>query len=254
MNHSSFRLYPAKPFAAASLAILALTAFSLRPLAAQTVTPTDSGFILSAGDVVDVTYFYQPELNMSLQVRPDGLVSFPLVGDLKLAGRSITAVNRELKERYKPELAEGKNDVVVNVKSYARRKVFVSGEVNRPGSMAIPGDMTVFEAIVEAGGIRPTGNRKIVYLLRRGSDGNPVLQEVSLDVPVKLAVGQAPMAKAPAGTLFAAMTVLEPFDVVLVPESKVSRANRWVDQHIRQMIPALITAGFSYLFNPIAVR
>jgi hypothetical protein len=47
---------------------------------------------------------------------------------------------------------------------------------------------------------------------------------------------------------------LQPFDALLVPETKIARVDRWVDQHIRQAVPVVITAGFSYLFNAQVVQ
>jgi polysaccharide biosynthesis/export protein len=231
---------------AAALFLLALCP----PAVAQNEKPAGPVFVLSAGDVVEVKFFNNPELNDTLQIRPDGIVSFPVIGEVKFAGRAVSEVVKEIRERYTPTLA--KPELSINVKTYARRKVFVSGEVNRPGAISIPGDMTILEAIVEAGGVKLTGSRNVIYLIRRGNDGNPTMQEISLAVPGgKTASPPIPAAK---NLLRAASTPLEPFDVILVPESGVSKANRWIDQHIRQMVPVFLTAGFSYLFNPIVLR
>lgn len=235
---------------ALQLLCAALLYFGLPATGAQSDPAGEPVFVLSPGDTVELKFFNNPDFNDTLQIRPDGMVSLPVIGEVKLAGRTIPEVVSEIKERYAPTLA--KPDVSMNVKLYARRKVFVSGEVNRPGSIAIPGNMSIFEAIVEAGGIKPTGSRKTVYLLRRGKDGNPTMQGVSLEVPNGKPGSQ--QATNPSKDLLASITPLEPFDVVIVPESGVSKANRWIDQHIRQMIPVFLSAGFSYLFNPIAVR
>jgi len=51
----------------------------------------------------------------------------------------------------------------------------------------------------------------------------------------------------------AAKTILQPFDVVLVPETKIARADRWVDQYIKQLNPASLNAGFTYLFGTAVI-
>jgi protein involved in polysaccharide export with SLBB domain len=200
-------------------------------------------FRLSPGDAVEVKFFYAPELNDSFQIRPDGRVSFPLIGEVLLAGRTVSDVSGELHGKYKPIL---KNPAVnLNVRSFASQKIFVSGEVNKPGTIPLPGQMTVLQAISDAGGLKYTAAKSQIILVRRGQTGEQERVPVLLD---------SKLTNAPAGTLIAATTQLRPFDVILVPESKIARTDRWIDQHIRQLLPATLSAGFSYLFNPIAVR
>lgn len=206
---------------------------------ASAQTPTE--FRLSPGDAIEVKFFYNPELNDSMQIRPDGKVSFPLLGDIVLGQKTVAEAMQELQEKYKPIL---KNPAVnINVKGFAAQKVFVGGEVNRPGTLALPGDMTIFEAIADAGGIKHTGSNSTVVLIRRGPNGEPVKRVVSI-----------PSASKVATSTMASSMMLRPYDVIIVPESKIARVDRWVDQNIRQVIPASLNAGFSYLFNPIAVR
>lgn len=199
---------------------------------------------LVSGDVIEFKYFYNPELNETVQIRPDGRVSFPLLGEIQLAGKTIAEATDELKKLYTPIL---KTPVVnMNVRQFAAQKVFVGGEVLRPGTVALPGAMTVFEAIAEAGGPKTTSNSTQIVLIRKGPDGAPVRQILTWKKD-----GQA----VPEGQLSATAVALRPFDVLIVPESRISKADRWVDQHIRQIVPVNLTAGFSYLWNPItAIR
>jgi polysaccharide export outer membrane protein len=124
---------------------------------------------------------------------------------------------------------------MVQVRSFASQKVYVTGEVVRPGIIGLPGEMTLIAAIGEAGGIKPTGNVKSVVLIRKGPDDRPEARKIVLRDGNKLT--------ADAGLL------LRPYDIVLVPETKIARLDRWVDQHIRQLIPGNMVLGFSYILN-----
>jgi protein involved in polysaccharide export with SLBB domain len=186
---------------------------------------------LAQGDVIEVRLFYNPELNEQMQIRPDGHISLSLIGDADVAGKTIPEAAAMLEKLYASEVRTPK--VVIQVRTFSGQKVYVTGEVIRPGVINLPRAMTVFEAISEAGGVKPTGNTKLAILIRKGPDGLPKGYRLALSK------GGAPTA--------AASTILGSFDVVMIPESKTSRVDRWVDQNIRQLIPVTLSAGFSYV-------
>ena len=125
--------------------------------------------------------------------------------------------------------------ITLQVRSFGGQKVYVGGEVNRPGTVNLMNDLSVLEVMMDAGGAKTTAS-KFVLLLRRSSDNRVIVQKISL-----VSHNNQPSE--------AVLTRVRPFDVVLVPESKIARADRWVDQHIRQLVPATMAVGFSYLFN-----
>jgi protein involved in polysaccharide export with SLBB domain len=200
----------------------------------QDVNPAAANFRLSAGDVIDVRFFYNPELNEKVQIRPDGHISLALSGDVDLSNKTIAEATQHLESVYQKFLKTPA--VTIQVLSYAAQKVYVGGEVVRPGVVNLPGRMTVLEAVMDTGGVRHTGRSSSVVLIRKGESGTPVVRKISMKN-----VNNEPSE--------ASLTVLQPYDVILVPESTVARLDRWVDQHIRQMIPATMTAGWSYLQN-----
>jgi polysaccharide biosynthesis/export protein len=188
---------------------------------------------LNLGDVIEVRLFYNPEMNESVQIRPDGRISLPLVGEVEVAGKTIPEASGMISALYAKEVFTPK--VTIQVRSYAAQKVYIGGEVPRTGIIPLPGTMTVFEAISEAGGVKNTGNKHLAILIRKNSGGLPEGRRLKLYEH---------------GVLTAdASTPLAPFDVILVPESKISRVDRWVDQSIRQMIPVTMTSGFNYLIS-----
>ena len=102
---------------------------------------------LGAGDVIDVKHFYVPELDESQIVRPDGYMALPLIGEVKVEGKTPTQLQKELVMRYEPHLK--KPQLTVLVRRVYDSRVWVTGEVKRPGAVQMPGRLTVLEAITE---------------------------------------------------------------------------------------------------------
>jgi polysaccharide export outer membrane protein len=197
------------------------------------------GYRLWPGDVIEIKFFFNQELNDTMQIRPDGLIAMPLIGEVPVSNRTVSDVCKRLEQLYAQHLKHP--SITIFVRSYSSQKVFVSGEVPKPGVINLAGPLTMLEAIMEAGGIKHTGNTGTAYLIRKRDDGVPVMREISLK--------NSRNEPAPAAGL-----LLFPLDVVVVPESKIARVDRWVDQHIRQVTPMMLTFGFSYLFNGGVVR
>lgn len=223
--------------APAMLAFLAIAAMSWASQS-QDTSSTDEiirresrEFRLSPGDVIEAKFFYNPELDDSLEIRPDGMISMPLIGELSVDGLTITETRLRLEELYKPILKQP--SITVHVRNYAAQKIYVGGEVLRPGVIALKGELTLLDAIMETGGTKLTGSDSKVVLIRKDADGQAVRYELAM---------QPEDGTGPAGDV-----KLQPFDVVLVPETKIARVDRWVDQYIRQIIPITLSAGFTYL-------
>jgi protein involved in polysaccharide export with SLBB domain len=196
--------------------------------------PQASGFRLWPGDVIEIKFFYNPELNDTIQIRPDGKISLPLIGDVDVSNRPIDEVRQNLQTLYVPHLKTP--ELSINVKTYGSQKVYVGGEVLRPGMISLIGQLNISEAILEAGGMTKKGRADQVVVIRKNENGLPVMRLVSLKMVMNQPAPEAGLS-------------LLPFDVVMVPESKTARVNRWVDENIRQMLPVVLTSGFSYLIN-----
>jgi protein involved in polysaccharide export with SLBB domain len=187
---------------------------------------------ITRGDELNFRFIYTPELNIQAVVRSDGRLALPLIGDIRVEGLSIAA----LTEQVQLALAEQvrRPQVVINVQGTGSQRVFVGGEVVRPGVQPLVGPLTVLQAVMAAEGLRESAQPAEVVLLRRGPQGET--QPIRVDLSALMA-GQAGAQDMP----------LMPYDVVLVPRSGIANLNLWIDQYIRKALP--ISLGFSYSIN-----
>ena len=125
------------------------------------VAPTS--VTLVSGDVVKLTFPGAPELNQSQKIRSDGKINLPLIGEVDAAGKSITTLQDELAKRYKPQLQS--TTVVVTLES-SIAQVVISGAVSKPMKLSFERPTTVFQAIMEAGGVNEYGSLRNVHLIR----------------------------------------------------------------------------------------
>ena len=116
--------------------------------------------------------------------------------------------------------------------------VYVGGEVTRPGLLPLNGELTVTAAVFQAGGMKDTAKSNTVMLVRNNGSNSPAVLKLRLDEVIK---GKPD-------------TVLQPFDIVYVPRSRIAKIDRFVDQYIRQVIPINIAGGFSYILGGTLVH
>ena len=122
-----------------------------------------SAVTLVAGDVIKLAFPGAPELNQSQKIRTDGKVNLPLIGEVSASGKTVPALQNELSQQYKAELKT--STVIVTLESSVTQ-VTVSGAVGRPGKLVFERPTTVFQAIMEAGGISEFGTLRNVHLVR----------------------------------------------------------------------------------------
>lgn len=206
--------------------------------ALEQTTDTDATeeYRLAPGDVIAVRFYYNPDLNETMQVRPDGRISLALIGEIPVSNLTIAELTSRLETLYKDILRRA--TVTIQVTNYANRKFFVGGEVERPGIFSLTGQQTVLGATLEAGGMKRSARKSEAYLIRRTGPANAKTFRISFE--------ESPPQPSQASTF-----PVEPYDVVIVAESNVARANRIVDQYVRQMLPVLLSVGFSYLLNGV---
>lgn len=151
---------PAAPDAAVPIAPAAAT-----PVAPAAIMPsvTDS-YVIGASDVIVVNVFKEPALSGSLLVRPDGMISIPLLGDVKAVGKTPAELADEVTVKLKKYIQDP--NVTVVVSQINSKKVLLIGEVAKIGPIEMTPGMTLLEAIATAGGLTQYANSKKIYILR----------------------------------------------------------------------------------------
>jgi polysaccharide export outer membrane protein len=125
---------------------------------------TIENYRIDTGDVLEVSVWQVEELHREVVVRPDGRISFPLVGDLLVAGYTLDEVTNELREKLKTYIKEPQ--VSIMVKSFGGKKVVILGEVENPGIIRFTEPIRVLEAVALSGGYNEAAGLKNVLIIR----------------------------------------------------------------------------------------
>lgn len=128
------------------------------------VAMADSEYRLQPGDIVEVSVWKEQDLQRDLLVSPDGRVSFPLVGHLQAAGKTVEALNQEFIRKLAVYIPEP--SVTVLLKDTAGSRFFVIGKVNRPGQYPMNQPVTVLQALSMAGGTTTYAKTEDIKVVR----------------------------------------------------------------------------------------
>lgn len=122
-------------------------------------------YSLNPGDILEISVWKEEGLERQVLVLPDGMISFPLAGHIRAAGRSASEVQKALTERIKQYIPEPA--ITVSVQSVAGNKVYVIGQVNRPGEFPTTHRIDVMQALSLAGGLTAFADQDDIKVLRR---------------------------------------------------------------------------------------
>lgn len=200
----------------------------------STWTAQEPGYRFYPGDVLDVATPSAPELNRTVTVQPDGRISLPLVAPVMAADRTVAQLQTSIGAGYGSLLVHPA--VEVTLRTAQPLRVFVGGEVSKPGVYDMPGDINALQAVVQAGDFTRFARRAQVVIIRRGPGNRPMMRVVDLRQAVfdPAAVGSA--------------VPLRRFDIVYVPRTRVSEVGLFVQQYVRDVLPV----QFSYAINGIS--
>jgi len=132
-------------------------------------TVSSSDYKVNPGDIISVAVWKEPDLQKDVLIRPDGKFSFPLAGDIQAAGNSVEQIRTELTKklgRFIPDLV-----VSVSILAINGNKVYVIGQVNRPGEILANPAIDVMQALSVAGGANPFAQLNDISILRRTANG-----------------------------------------------------------------------------------
>ena len=152
----------------------------------QSATPMEpmeyvapAGFLLGPEDELEITVWKNQELSRLTVIRPDGLISMPLIGDIQAAGLTSDALAQRITERLKQYFATTPS-VSVSVKAINSYSVFVMGEVAKPGKYQLKSYVTVLQAISTAGGFTVYAKRNKLQIVRVTENGDGTRREVHI--------------------------------------------------------------------------
>jgi polysaccharide export outer membrane protein len=129
---------------------------------------------LGPGDKLRVEVYRETQLSQSLQVRPDGKITLPLVGDFAAAGKTPIQVRDELTTSLKEYVTNPVVTVIVVEATAAQ--VYVIGEVTNPQTLVMQGPMTVLQALAQVGGLREFADRDDIRILRKMPTGTRTIE------------------------------------------------------------------------------
>jgi polysaccharide export outer membrane protein len=212
---------------AALLAVLSGCAGSLRepqsivaaPEVIQSTARYEQVYVLSPGDIVEVLVDRMPELSRTATIRPDGMVTLPKAGDIRLAGLSPMDAARAVRQLLLQRVIDPQ--VTVGVSNPRESKVFIAGEVGKPGAVALRDAPTAAQALVLAGDVTRAAALSNVALIRL--DGNGYLTAHIMHS----------QARGHAGLLLTLQNVpLRAGDLLIVQESKTSQFTRLIQNYV----------------------
>jgi polysaccharide export outer membrane protein len=149
--------------------LLALVLASGVPMSAGAAPPADATYTVKPGDTLMVSVWKEPDLQGPVLVRPDGQFSFPLAGQLDARNKSVQELQQELTAKLKKFISDPV--VTVSIQEIKGNKVYVIGQVQKPGDFVVNPRVDVMQALSMAGGTTPFAALGDIMILRRNDSG-----------------------------------------------------------------------------------
>ena len=188
--------------------------------------------VIAPGDVLNVKFYYDPDLNKTVRVREDGKISLSLFQGIQAAGQTPEELQKKLVELYSQEFT--KPEVTVDLESAANSSVYVTGEVLLPGPKEVHGKVTVAMVLAMSQVSQKTGGTKSVFLIRGSEEGKYKVYKLDASLP--------------GGS--ARDIDVAPGDILFVPRKAIVKADDFMDQYVRELLPATPSTSATVLFTP----
>jgi polysaccharide export outer membrane protein len=141
------------------------------PAPVAPAVPPPPGYVIGPDDVLQVLYWREANVSAEVTVRPDGMISLPLLNDVQAAGLTPEQLRDKISEGAKKYFEDP--NVTVTVRTINSRKAFITGSVTRPGPYQLTAPTTVLQLIAMAGGLTEFANQKGISVMRI-ENGKPV--------------------------------------------------------------------------------
>ncbi len=202
VQHSTPSRYFLWPWLVAFVAVsapdpgYAQTAVPASPSSGTTAVEVPADYVIGADDMLNVVFWTAKEMSHEVLVRPDGKISLPLIDDVPAAGLTPLQLSQHISALAVKFVRDTGNTVIVT--RINSRRVYVVGEVSNPGPFPLAGEMTVLQAIGQAGGFLEGANKGDVVIVRMEKNGqerrfkfnyNDVLRGRNLQQNIRLMPG-----------------------------------------------------------------
>ena len=171
------------------------------PQVAQISQPDQERYLLGPEDVIEVSVWKEPDMTKQLVVQPDGKIYYPLVGEIRAAGKTVKQLQEEISKRLEKFVTDASVTVILlKTQNY---KFYVTGKVNKPGDFLAGRPTTVLQAIAMAGGLTPFASPTKIIIVRKAAGQDEIYNFDYKDVS--------------RGQLLYQNITLHPGDTVVVP-------------------------------------
>lgn len=173
--------------------------------ALNSIEDKKGGYKINPADLLKITVYRNQDLDREIRVNQDGTVSLPLAGSVAVGGLTVVQAEKALSDKYRDYVVSPQ--VTIFIKEYGNKRVFVFGQVTKPGSYELPTEskMTVLGAVSMAGGFTPIAAPDRTRVIRK-KDGRSETIVVEVSAVTRRGEKEKDIA-------------LEPDDVVYVPQS-----------------------------------
>jgi polysaccharide biosynthesis/export protein len=189
---------------------------------------------IQPGDDLEIKFLHNPELNERVIVNPDGNVNLQLVQRVEAFQLTVKEFNQKLVNLYSKELR--RPELTVIIKGFAGHRIFVGGEGNQPQAIQLSGQMDALQAILQAGGYKISGRMDSVVVIRRGNDNKPQGTLLNLAAFMNGEPGATNM-------------LLQDYDIVIIPKTRITQVNDFIENYIRKVLPFSTSASFSTFYE-----
>lgn len=220
-------------------AVLASRAAARERAAAVQDPISPEEYRLQPGDVVTVKFYYTPEFNEQMPIRPDGNIALQLIGDVRAANRTVEELRQELASKYAGVMKHPEVTVIVN--SVGSQNIFVGGEVYRPGLVTRTPGMTALQALIAAGGFTNTAELRNVVILRDQGTREPLFLMTDLHEGLNQLASSHDIP-------------LQPRDIVFVPPTTIADVDEFVAQYITKVLPFATILNLNYTRGSVTTR
>ncbi|MEP9377267.1 polysaccharide biosynthesis/export family protein [Aquabacter sp. CN5-332] len=186
-------------------------------------TPKPPVYRVGPGDKLKVKFSVTQEMDENLVVSPDGTIGVRAVGQMKVEGMTLSALQETIRASARRELTDQR--VVVSLEESASSKIYVGGMVAHPGLYKIS-EMRVssLEAVMLAGGFTDEARIGEVALIRRDPSNRPMLKIINVRDMIQTGSDEADVP-------------LMAGDILYIPRSDIAELNLWIDQFINKVVP-----------------